>query len=143
MAQRKNESILHFTLGRSRSLKRTIDCLHVLSIFACWLSELPLVYRLILSLLVVLSWFVQHKVGEAANILLRYTVSESWAVSFDGEHYLSINIKPTTVTGSMLTVLHFNIDQHTRALVIFKDAMSSNDYRKLIVNLKISGYGQG
>jgi hypothetical protein len=94
-------------------------------------------------LLVAASWFVQRDARQAGRILLRYTVTEGWAVCFDGEDYLAIKIKPTTVTGSLLTVLHFSIDKHARALVIFKDSMSANDYRKLIVNLKISGYGQG
>lgn len=140
---KKTETTLHFTIGRSRWLRQAIDCLHVLSMCACWLNDLPIVYRLILSLLVIASWFVQRTACKAGRIFVRYTVSEGWAVSFDGEHYLAIKIKPTTVTGNMLTVLHFSIDKHTRALVIFKDAMSANDYRKLIVNLKISGYGQG
>lgn len=139
---KKHESTLRVTVGRSRHLNQAIDGLHVLSLSACWLSDLPIVYALVLSMLVVVSWPVRRKACETGCIFLRYTVAEGWAVSFDGGHYLPIIIKPTTVTGGMLTVLHFSIDKRARTLVIFKDAMSANDYRKLIVNLKISGYGQ-
>lgn len=120
-----------------------MDCLHVLSVLACWLNGLSAVYQLMLSLLVMASWVVQRNACETSHIFLRYTVTEGWAASFDGEHYLVAKIKPTTVTGRMLTILHFSIDNRSGALVIVKDAMTANDYRRLIVNLKISGNSQG
>lgn len=140
---KKTESTLHFTIGRSRRLKQAVDCLHILSVSACWLNDLPSLYSLSLSLLVTVSWVVQRYACETGRIFLRYTVTEEWAVSFDGERYLVAKIKPTTVTGRMLIILHFSIDNRSRALVIVKDAMTANDYRRLIVNLKISGYSQG
>lgn len=137
------ESAMNFTIGRSSRLRQAIDCLHVLSLSACWLSELPLTYRLMLSFLTAASWVFQRKACEADSIYLRYTATEGWAVSFDGEGYLAVTIRPTTVVGRTLTVLHFSADSGNRALVIFNDAMTANDYRGLIVKLKISGYSQG
>lgn len=137
---KKLESALHFTIGRSRWLRQAIDGLHLLSVSACWLNDLPIFLRLDLFLLVAASWFVQRNACETGRIFLRYTVEEGWAVCFDGERYLGVKIKPTTVTGSMLTILHVGADNCSRALLIVKDAMAANDYRRLIVNLKISGY---
>lgn len=137
---KKLESALHFTIGRSRWLRQAIDGLHILSLSASWLNDLPIFLRLILSLLVAASWVVQRNACETGHIFLRYTVTEGWAVCFDGEHYLGANIKPTTVTGRVLAILHFSVDDRGRTLVIVKDAMNANDYRRLIVNLKISGY---
>ncbi len=139
---KKPESTLYFTIGRSRWLGRAIDCIHIVSLSACWLNDLPPLFRLILSLSVAASWVVQRNACGTGHIFLRYTITEGWAVSFDEELYIVVKIEPTTVTGRMLTILHFSADNRSRALVIVKDAMSANDYRRLIVNLKISGYSQ-
>ncbi|MGZ4959331.1 MAG: protein YgfX [Methylomonas sp.] len=139
---KKPESALNFTIGRSRRLRQAVDYLHALSVSACWLNDLPPVISLILSSLVVMSWFVQRKACKTGHIYLRYTVSEGWSICFDGELYLVAEIKPTTVVGKMMTILHFSADNRSRTLLIVKDAMAANDYRRLIVNLKISGYSQ-
>lgn len=120
-----------------------IGFLHALSVLACWLNDLTILYSLALSLLAIASWYFQHKACEASCIYLRYTPTDGWTVSFDGNEYFVVQIRPTTMVGRMLTVLHFSAKNSHSSLVIFKDAMTANDYRRLIVALKISGYSQG
>lgn len=95
-----------------------------------------------LSVLVAVSWFYHCTASKANSLYLRYTASEGWAVSF-GDVFHAVNIKPTTVVGRTLAVLHFTTDSGGRTLVIFNDAMTASDFRRLIVKLKISGYSQG
>lgn len=133
------EPASHFVIGRSRLMTLIIDSLHTLSISACWLNALLFIHSLMLSLLVTLSWIFHHKACKADSTYLRYTASHGWAISFENEDYLPIEIKPTTVTGRLLTVLHFKFEKRSNILVIFKDAMTANNYRRLIVLLKISG----
>lgn len=140
----KMESVLDFTIGDSRYLRLAVDGLHVLAVVACWFNALPFSWRLMLSLSAVASWFFQRQAyGDWVGILLRYSAAEGWVVSFDGEAYFAVTMQPSSVVSGWLIVLHFKIDrQRVRSLVIFKDAMSANDYRRLIVGLKISGCGR-
>jgi hypothetical protein len=141
---KKPELSSFFTIGQSRWLKATIGFLHALSVLACWLNDLTILYSLALSLLVIVSWHFQHnKACKASCIYLRYTPTGGWTVSLDGNEYFVVQIRPTTMVGRMLTVLHFSAKNSHSTFVIFKDAMTANDYRRLIVALKISGYSQG
>ena len=133
------ESASHFTIGRSLRLRLAINGLHVLSILASWLNDLPIFLNLLLSAVVMASWFFQYKACEADSIYLRYTLNDGWAVSFSADNYLAVKIKPTTVVARMLIVLHLHADNRSKTLVIFNDAMTAHDYRRLTVLLKISG----
>lgn len=117
--------------------------LHGISISACWFNDLPIGCQLMLFLLVMASAVIQHRACQTTGVHLRYTAQEGWAISFDGQRYSVISVKPSTVVGSWLTVLYFETDRGATALAIFNDAMSANDYRRLIVNLKILGCSEG
>ena len=138
--QKNTVTTTNFSIGHSRDLLTLINGLHILSILACWLSALPLPLRILLSLLLAFSWHFQHKACSADCTYLRYTSNAGWAVAFhDHMSYDSLILKPSTVAGGMLTILHFEVKNCNKTLLIFKDAMSANDYRRLIVLLKISG----
>ena len=138
--QKNTTTSTNFIIGQSRCLLILINSLHMLSILACWLSALPLAARLFTCVLISYSWYFQFKAHKAECTYLRYTSNVGWAVAFqDQARYDSLILKPSTVTGNMLTILHFDLENCSKTLMIFKDAMTANDYRKLLVLLKISG----
>ncbi len=136
----KSTITTNFIVGQSRDLLILINCLHVLSILACWLNALPLAVRVLIFFMLSYSWYFQLKGRKAEHTYLRYTSNVGWSVAFRGQDsYDSLILKPSTVAGNILTILHFDLESGSKTLMIFKDAMKANDYRKLIVLLKITG----
>lgn len=136
---KNQETTTDFTISHSHWLKITVDCLHFLSMLACWLNDLPIQFKLLLALMVITSWRFHRKATEADSTYLRYTPASGWAISLDNAGYSAVNILPSTVAGKIVTILHFKRENHRKSLVIFKDAVAANDYRRLTVLLKISG----
>ena len=128
-----------FTIARSRWRLYVVHFLHVLAVLGCWLNSLPVALRLTAVLLVLTSWVFQYSASLVASVFLRYSTAGDWSLSYDGVTFVAINIKPETVLGSLLTVLHFKTDKQSGSLLVFKDAVAANQYRKLLVQLKISG----
>ena len=130
----------NFIVAQSRSLLMLINCLHILSILACWLSAVPLAAKILILCSLSYSWHFQLKARKAGYTYLRYTSNIGWAVAYQGQtDFDNLILKPSTVTGNILTILHFDLENGSKTLMIFKDAMKANDYRKLIVLLKITG----
>ena len=136
----KSTNTTNFIIGQSRCGLILINCLHALAVLACWLNALPLTARLLLCIIISYSWYFQLKAHKAESTYLRYTSDSGWAIALqDRENYDSLTLKPSSVTGNLLTILHFDLEKGSKTLMIFKDAMTANDYRKLIVLLKITG----
>lgn len=93
---------------------------------------------------VLLSWRSNMASGEIGIAYLRYTPKHGWSLLGNGDHYQSIEIQASTVVTGLLIALHWVHDKGRRqSMIIPKDAMSNNDYRKLSVCLIISGHGHG
>ena len=135
----KQQAATSFTIEKSNWLILINTSLHCLSIMAAWLNDLPTPYKWGITLLICASWFYHYKASAADNKYLRYTPSNGWAICLKPHDFFTITITPTTVTGKMLTILHYKTDNHSQSLVIFKHAMTANAYRRLTVLLKISG----
>lgn len=135
----KDLSTLQFTIAQSQWRLYLVHGLHALSITACWLNSLAVPLQLAATLLVLASWVVQYKASCTKEVYLRYSTTDAWTISYDGETFALIKIKAETVISSLLSVLHFEAGNLPGSLLIFKDALSADQYRKLIVQLKISG----
>jgi hypothetical protein len=132
-----------FLVGPSHLRQQLLITTHGLAVLACWLNGLAVVYKFGLSVIVLGSWLVNAKPSKAEPIYLRYTPRQGWWLCSDGENYQPIQIKPSSVISRMLTILHYtDMGDGGGTVLIFKDAMDTNDYRRLIVSLKISGCGQ-
>lgn len=140
---RKNQELTAcFTIGRSVRLLQFMHVMHGFAILACGLNALPVVYRLVLMGLVLASWAYQHNNSKPKAIDLRYSDLGGWAICFDRQEYQEIDIKPTTVIGNILIILHYAIGYNSYSMVILNDAIPSGDYRRLNVLLKISRKSQ-
>jgi DNA topoisomerase VI subunit A len=87
----------------------------------------------------VLGWVYVYQRGQA-NIELRYTRTTGWQICLDGQNFLNITILKTTVVSKLAIFLHFHgkINPRYKAIMIANDSLSANDYRRLMVKLKIT-----
>ncbi len=131
---------LFFKIGRSIFMLRLILIIHFLSLVACLLNGLPVKYQAILILLVTASLINQlFAYNRASGACLKYLDNNGWEVTYDSHVFIPIDISAATVLTSLLTVLYFQQGEIRKILVIFKDAMTEKEYRKLRVTLKTSG----
>ena len=134
---------LHFKLVPSKQIEMIVDALHLLAILACWLNALSRTYQLSLSVAVLALWFLHKRRRRAIPVHLSYTSAKGWEISYDGSHYLIADILETTVITRIGVFFHYRIDDHfNRNLLIPKDSLPANDFRRLVVRLKLSGTSQ-
>ncbi|WP_446811257.1 protein YgfX [Methylomonas sp. 2BW1-5-20] len=133
-------SNMDFTVSRSRLLKLLIHGIHGFTVLACWLNSLPVIYQAALSVLALLSWRHGLKSRQTGLFYLRYTPDRGWSISLANE-YRPIKIASSTTISPFLIVLHWlDNDNAGGCLLIAKDAMPADSFRKLVVCLKTSGY---
>lgn len=138
------EQSMNFKVERSKALRFVVSAIHSAALAACWLNALPSPYKYLLTMLVLLSWRNNMAFGKIDVTYLRYTPQYGWSLLGTGDHYSSIEIQASTVVSGLLIALHWVHDEgRCQSMIIPKDAMSNDDYRKLSVCLIISGYGHG
>lgn len=133
-----------FLIKPSRQLKMGLDFLHGAAAVSCWLTSLAMSYQLLLSMAVGVFWLISNKCCKTPTYHLRYTATGGWEVAFEGADYLAIIILGSTVVTPWGIFLHYKAHkQPGRSLVIAKDSLSADNFRRLLVRLKLSGYEQG
>lgn len=141
MVSKNLQASVSFVISRSPKLLWAIHLLHGLAILACWLNALETIGQIMLSAVLLAFWGWQYKqLRNRRAIQLRYSPSDGWAISTAGQEYQAITFKPTSVINKLLIVLHYtDINRHFKTLLIVNDSMPDQDYRRLLVLLKISG----
>lgn len=114
-----------------------VQTLHIITFVACWLNNLPLMMQIALSALVMSSGIYQYKQPQS-DFYLRYSNKNQWSAAFNNQQFQPIIILTTTVISQWLVILHFEIEQRSLTRLIFRDSLSRNDYRRLMVELKIN-----
>lgn len=128
-----------FTIGRSRIMTLVLVGLHVLAWIACWLNALAMPIQIGLSLLVLVSLFVQlWRYNVVLPIHLIHTEQSGWAILSAKDEYLPVAIKGVSVLTTWVLVLTWAVGRRHRSFVIFHDALPASDYRRLFVTLRIS-----
>lgn len=136
----KNQQITtEFTISTSNCLKWLSTGIHGVSILSCWLNNLPILIQAALSLLCCVSWIYHFRVYKANQAYLRYTQNQNWQISVNNTVYTDMELMPSSVIGRIVSILHLKNAIHSKNLIIFKDAMAINEYRRMIVLIKISG----
>lgn len=136
-----SEPSQHFHIVASPRLARGLYALYALALLACWLNSLALWIKLFSSAAVIGVGLVNTRASKTAGFDLRYSVNQGWSVSETGQEYQPISIKPTTFMSRWVVFLHFSFnDKAVRSRMILKDALLGDDYRRLIVRLKLTGY---
>lgn len=135
---------LYFKVERSTYKVSLILIIHFLSFVACFLNGLSTQYQLILFFFVGVSLIIQlFGYTKQCTACLKCVDGNGWALAFDSHAFIPIDIATTTILTSLFTVLYFRQGEAKKILLIFKDAMSDKEYRKLRVTLKTTGLNSG
>ena len=115
--------------------------LHLLSITGIFLTSISLSAKLVLFVVVLTSFITQlsRQMNFAPNFI-RYSLSRGWEFSKDDGNFYPIEILPSTVITRWVVMLHYKAQNKANiSTPICRDALSNDDYRKLLVALKIYG----
>lgn len=108
--------------------------LHLLAVTAALGNDLPLAIQLIIvGLIGIDAWFTLKRLRTEQRVI-SYSAAKGWQLSDNGK-ITNVQILPSTVLTTLVIFLHI---VNNPALLIPYDALSQEDYRRLIVQLKIT-----
>ena len=112
--------------------------MHVLAMGASFANSLPLAVKFVLlsGLGMHLAFMLRHLSDTTCKI--KQTSVFGWELS-DGNDFESIQILRSTVITTFAIFLHFLKNTDKRSLLIVNDALTEDEYRRLIVRLKTAG----
>jgi len=113
----------------------------MLSIFPVFVASISLVYKSLLFIAIIASLLIYRAREIKRNaMLIRYIPELGWGITSQEQDYYSIEVLPSTVITSFFIVLHFKRHKNKKqTILIAKDALIDDEFRKLMVLLKISG----
>lgn len=130
-----------FKIKQSRLFLYLLFINHGLATIACFSNGLPSHYQLIALFVVIISasfYWQDYKKFQPYDI--RHNEAFGWQLAKIENNYQNIIILQTTVLTAQFIVLHFRF--HTgkkQTVLIVNDALEKQDYRRLLVELKVSG----
>ncbi len=129
-----------FKIGSSRRCLQLGCALHGVAVLVCWLADMPVAVKWGLSLVITVLGLVYAYQRRQVIIELRYTKATGWQICLDGQDFLDISILKSTVVSNLAIFLHYHRKDNPRykAIMIAHDSLSANDYRRLMVKLKIT-----
>jgi predicted Kef-type K+ transport protein len=132
---KKTEATLLVELKPSKRLMRLLVVMHALALGASIACALPITVKLALlaGIFMHFRFFVKRLKNEQYTI--KHTEALGWEIS-DGNDFEPVQILDSTVITIFAIFLHFNDNAHKRSVLIANDALSEDDYRRLIVRLK-------
>ncbi|HIG65145.1 MAG TPA: hypothetical protein EYQ43_06225 [Methyloprofundus sp.] len=135
---KKSEPPLWIDVNQSPYLLSFIIVVHSIAIITCLM--LPLTFALIVLILLLpvssLYLYLQRYRRGFYTLSLKYSAEFSWEL-IEGDHYSSMRILKSSVLTSFIIVLHTEIDNKRRNLLVCRDAVLGDKYRQLFVALKI------
>jgi len=112
--------------------------MHALALGASIANALPITLKLVLLTGISIHlWFISKRLKDK-----RYKIKQSEALGWelsDGNDFKAIQILNSTVITTFAIFLHFTQNAHKQSLLIASDALTEDDYRRLIVRLKTAG----
>ncbi len=117
--------------------------LHIIAILAASLNALAISYKLIIISLILISLFYYLKREINFNgFTIRHSEAFEWEIALLEQDFQAIKILKSTVITPYVIFLHFKFpekQEQKQAVVICTDALKDDEFRKLLVELRISG----
>ena len=133
-----------FKVHRSSLLIRWLVVLHAIAIVAAFINALDLIYKIIITAMVLVSLLVYLKREiNFHGLLIRHSTALGWEVAYSENNFHVIELLASTVVSRYIIVLHFVQNKENQTILICRDALFYDEYRKLMVTLKISGLNKG
>ncbi len=113
--------------------------MHGVAVIAALLNTLLISYQFIIIFSIIINLILQIR---AANnsLSIVYNAISGWKIAYSTNDYYSISILSSTVMSPYFIVLHFyRQNKKKQTILICRDALNTDEFRKLLVALKISG----
>lgn len=121
-------------LKPSIKLQRLLIVMHILALGASIANALPFVLKLGLASLIGLNFKMNFHRLKIERRKIRYTEKLAWEISYGGDFETVDILKSTVIT----TTFIFLQMQDKPTILIANDALGEDDYRQLVVRLKIT-----
>lgn len=125
---------------------RWLVFVHLLAIVVASMAYLSVLIKVVLASLILISLFYYvNRERHSKGFTLRYSTELQWEIASSGADFKFIKISPSTVLSSYLIFLHYSIIEDAngkpkqKTQLICKDALINDEFRRLKVELKISG----
>jgi len=129
-----------FKVHRSSLLIRWLVVLHAIAIVAAFINALDLIYKIIITAMVLISLYIYLKrENDFHGLSIRHSTEFGWEVAYSENNFYAIEILASTVVTRYIIVLHFMQNKKNQSILICRDALIYDEFRKLMVALKISG----
>lgn len=112
--------------------------MHFLAVMAVFLSDVSWSYQLIMSLFIILSCYIYSKCLSRGSTF-RYSSVSGWEWLNAEQKFSTIEILSSTVITPLFIALHYRYKYKKTAIIICRDALPKENYRHLLISLKING----
>jgi hypothetical protein len=132
---KKHESPLLVELQPSRRLKQLLAVMHLLALASSIANALPIIVKLALVIGIGLHFYFALTRLKSEQYAIRHSEASGWEIA-SGNDFKPAQILNSTVITLFAIFLHFDKNAHKQSVLIVNDALSEDDYRRLIVRLK-------
>jgi hypothetical protein len=121
-------------LKSSKNLQRLVIVIHLIALGAAIASALPFAARLVVAILIGLNFKTHFPSLKNEQRKIRYTEKLGWEIS-EGGDFEAVDILKSTVVTTFFIFLQI---RKKPTILIANDALSEDDYRQLVVKLKMT-----
>lgn len=133
----KTETPLRLELKCSKHLINIMIFMCASALLASTMNSLPVTVKAVLFIAIVLYGSVELTRLRTQQYCLEH-IETGWRLAA-GHEFAEIEILPSTVVSTVAIFLHYKTEKIPKqSLLIFSDALAKDDYRQLIVRLKIT-----
>jgi xanthine/uracil/vitamin C permease (AzgA family) len=132
---KKHEAPLLVELRPSRRLKQMLTVMHLLALASSIANALPVIVKLALVMGIGLHFYLALTRLKSEQYAIRHSETSGWEIA-SGNDFKPVQILNSTVITLFAIFLHFDKNAHKQSVLIVNDALSEDDYRRLIVRLK-------
>jgi hypothetical protein len=135
---KQNQPLLTWELKPSNRLKQTMMILHLFACVAGIVNSLAIPIKLVLCTTICLHLGFIIKQLRNQNYLIRYSQKLGWEMEYL-EDVMPVTILNATVISTFVIILAVKLQNDNKmTLVVASDALATDDFRQLIVYLKIT-----
>ncbi|WP_152555608.1 protein YgfX [Methylomarinum vadi] len=129
-----------FAIGSSLNKAVFLTLIHLVGLFACWQNSLAVDIRLILLGLISVSLFIRlSDYNEIHYKGIRLTEVSGWELALKDKVFVPITLGKASVITPWVMFLYCETGQKQWIIVVFSDALSGKEYRRLSALVRTSG----
>lgn len=134
MIAKKHGAPFVIELKPSKKLQRLIIVIHLIALVASVVNSLPIAVKLAIAAVIGLNFKINCPRLKIEKRKIRYTEKLGWEIS-DGGDFEAVEILKSTVVTTVFIFLQMH---NNPTILIANDALREDDYRQLIVKLKMT-----